>query len=436
MQNRLLSVALLLFMAPPAIAQQPTLVVENGRVITGDGTVLEEASVVVAGDSILSVTQHPVEAPNARRIDATGKTVLPGLIDAHVHLTVPADARDSTALGQHLDERVPEILNGFLAHGVTTVRSTGGYWPWVGDLRDKLDKGEIRGPRMVTSGPVLTAEGGHPATTVCAGMYSGVTPGHTDPFCRSHLAREVEGPDEAREAVRRLADGGVDQIKLVSDTTSPPDPVQIRTETVEAVVDQAHQEGLEAVGHVFEADLMETYARVGMDGFVHLPFFFEEPPDRLARVLAEQDTPVTSTLAVVLLFTTEPAGPVFEGEDPRRERIESWAEKAAILAEAGVPIVLGTDWCDCVAGEHPAIQPGAVTITEMQMLQWGGMSRQAIIHAATVNAARALEMGDQVGTLEAGKLADLIVVDENPLEDLSALEDVEVVLRGGEIVRE
>ena len=85
--------------------------------------------------------------------------------------------------------------------------------------------------------------------------------------------------------------------------------------------------------------------------------------------------------------------------------------------------------------DHPAVQPGAVTITEMQMLRWGGMSRQAIIQAATANAARALEMEDNIGILEPGKLADLIVVDGNPLEDLSALEEVDVVVQGGEVVR-
>ena len=89
---------LVLLSAAPALAQQPTLVVENGRVITGTGTVMEDASVVVAGDSILSVTRESVEAPQARRIDAVGQTLLPGLIDAHVHLTIPPDDQDSTAL--------------------------------------------------------------------------------------------------------------------------------------------------------------------------------------------------------------------------------------------------------------------------------------------------------------------------------------------------
>lgn len=127
-------IAVVLLSATSAPAQQPTLVVENGRVITGDGTVMRQASVVVAGESILSVTRERVEAPDARRIDASGKRVLPGLIDAHVHLTSPPERRDSTALVEHLEERVPGILGDFLQHGVTTVRSTGDYWPSTAHL--------------------------------------------------------------------------------------------------------------------------------------------------------------------------------------------------------------------------------------------------------------------------------------------------------------
>lgn len=426
--------ALVIVAASPVVGQEPTLVVENGRVIVGDGTVLEEASVAVAGDSILSVTEGPVEAPDARRIDASGKTVLPGLIDAHVHLTIPSDGRDSVDLVKHLNERVPEILNGFLAHGVTTVRSTGEYWPWIEDLQTRIGNERLPGPRVITAGPILTAEGAHPATTVCPPESS---------FCRSHLTREVTGPEEARRAVRTLADEEVDYVKFVSDSTIV--PVQIEDQVVRAIVDQAHREGLKVVGHVGEAEFMERYAEMGVDGFVHPPTQQRSrTPDRvrrLARVLTEHDTPVTTTLSVALMYSEEPAGPVIEGTaSSRRNEIEAQAQDVALLAEAGTPIVIGTDWCACghneFATRHSSLHPGTVTITEMQMLRWGGMSRQAILRAATADAARALEMEDQVGTLEPGKLADLIVVDGNPLEDLSTLENVEVVVQGGKVVSE
>ena len=399
--------------------------IENGRVITGDGSVLQEASVVVAGDSIVSVTEGLVEAPDARRIDASGKTVLPGLIDAHVHLTIPPDGRDSTALVNYLDEGLPEALRSFIEHGVTTVRSTGGYWPWAGRVKSRVAAGELSGPRIVTSGPILTTEGGHPSATACSGSL----------FCRSHVMREVSTPAEARQAVRDLSGEGVDFIKLASDSLLA--PVLFSDPVVRSIVDQAHQEGVKATAHAPEVDVIERYAGMGMDGFVHppsLPSLSRERIRRLSRILRQYDTPVTTTVFVVLAYSERPVQAMLEDGSVGRELVASKARDLAVLGDAGVPLVLGTDWCPCNAGENPAFQPGAVTITEMKGLRWGGMSRHAIVQAATANAARALEMEDRVGTLEADKLADLIVVDGNPLDDLAALEEVEVVVQGGKVL--
>ncbi|PKD45162.1 amidohydrolase family protein [Rhodohalobacter barkolensis] len=436
----LLIILLTAFCYSSAAVAQPTLVIENGRVIIGNGTVLEQASVVVAGDSIYSVTQKPIEAPDARRIDASGKTVLPGLIDAHVHLTIPPEGRDSAAVARHLKENVPDILRNFLEHGITTVRSTGSYWPSGGELRDRIADGELEGPRIMTSGPVFTADGGHPATTICEGKFSRVNITGQDSYCSDHLAEVVSGPKEARKNVRRLTEEGVDFIKLVSDSINP--PVQIDEEIVEAIVEESHREGVRVEGHVYEAEQMESYAKMGMDGFAHLvhPATIPEGQmDRFANFLANERTPVTTTLSSILLFAEGGTNPkdieaVLKGESSARKVIESGAWEATAFAEAGVPVVVGSDWWSGLNVSHPAVQPGAVTITEMKMLRWGGLSREAIIKAATVNAANALEMGDEIGTLEEGKLADLIVVDGNPLEDLSVLENMEMVIQGGEIV--
>lgn len=422
---RLLLVILFILFGSAVHAGEPNRVFKNGRVIVGDGTVLEQGSVVVAGDRIIEVTEDPVQAPKARRIDASGKTVLPGLIDAHVHITPPPGKQDSASLHRYLDGRLAEELRSFLEHGVTTLRSTGDYWPWSGELRDRIAAGEVLSPRVVTAGPVFTAEGAHPATTVCSPDNS---------FCRRRLTREITTPAQAQEAVRRVAKAGVDFIKLVSDSRTT--GVQIEDKVVEAIVVQAHREGLEAVGHVSEVARMEAYAEMGLDGFVHPPLIpvSDDQTRRLGRVLAMHGTPVTTTLLIPLLHADKPVGPVLEGASPLPESLASMSRNVAVLAEEGVSIVVGSDWF--VADRHPALRAGAVTHTEMELLQRGGMSEGAIIRAATANAAQALGLGDRVGTLEPGKLADLIVVDGNPLEDISVLHDVELVVKKGEILVE
>ena len=376
------------------------------------------------------------------KIDAEGKTVLPGLIDAHVHLTIPAAGRDSMAVVQHINQRAPNILKGFLEHGVTTVRSTGEYWPLINNLQEKITSGQIRGPRILTSGPVFTAVGGHPVNTVCTGIFSPIDNlDSPNPYCRSHLNREVNSPKEAKSYVRQLAAEGVDFIKVVSDSVTA--PVQIKDEIVKAIVEEPQKEGLKTVAHVWTADLITKYADMGMDGIVHPPHPQSIPGGNMqtfSKKLARQDIPITTTLSVTLLFrengtNEQEVEAVLNGNSPQQKFTKAVAQEVAGFSDAGVPVVVGTDWWSGIKVNHPAVQPGMATITEMKMLRWGGMSREAIIQAATANAARALEIDDEVGTLEAGKLADLIVVDGNPLEDLSALENVDLVVQGGEIVK-
>lgn len=419
-----------------APAQAPTLVVENGRVFVGDGRVLEGASVVLAGDRILSVSRGPVRIPDVRRIDATGMTVLPGLIDTHVHLTIGPGVEDEVTLSAFMGRRVPEILWAFLRHGVTTLRSTGDYWPAVGELRDRLATGEMAGPRLLAAGPVVTAEDAHPATTICRSA---------DTFCREHLVAEVASPEEARTAVRRLAEEGVDFVKLVSDSLLV--PVQIPDEVVAAIVAEGHRQGLDVVGHVAEAEFVRRSVEAGLDGLVHpiLRPATVEAAQSLAEPLVRDGLPVSSTQVVPLVYARlagveAPLDDAFDEGTELHRRLVGSARAVAAMADAGVQVAVGSDWCACAAepgGElHPSIRPGAVTHTEMELLGWGGMPPEAVLRAATGHAASAIGLGHVLGTLEPGKLADLVVVDGDPLADIAAIRDVDVVIKGGQVVFE
>lgn len=423
----------LLVLSTSAAAQEATLVVENARVIVGDGSVLSRASVVVSGERILRLTTEAVEAPGVRRIDAGGRTVMPGLVDAHVHLTIGSEVTDSSSLEAYLEDELPGVLREFLRAGVTTVRSTGDYWPWIGEIRDRIARGELEGPRILTSGPVFTYDGGHPAATVCQG----------GAFCRSRMAAEVENPDEARRMVSRVAEEGVDFIKLVSDSMLV--PVQIPAAVESAIITQAHREGLDVVGHVAEAPFIERAAEAGIDGFVHPPGSGPGVPPlvggdarELARALVREGTPVTTTIAAALVYDPVAAERTFQSDSAYRAGAETYVRGLTLLAEEGVQVAVGTDWCSCGPGvfqsPHDAVQAGSVTVTEVEMLAWGGMSPSNVLQAATVNGARALGLGHDLGTLEVGRIADLIVVDGDPLENPSALRNVEVVVQGGEVV--
>lgn len=421
-------------------AQQPTLVIEDGRVITGNGKILDEASVAIAGDSILSVTKQPVDSKEAQTIDASGKTVMPGLIDTHVHLTIPKDGRDSASVARHMKKNVPGFLIDYLEQGVTTLRSTGEYWPQGQKLMNWLEEGKITGPRMITPGPVLTAKGGHPLTTVCSGLFSHLEFDDPQPYCRSQLTRVISTPEKARKVIKKLARQDVDFIKMISDSTFG--ERHTRASVIRAAIDQAHQEDLRAVGHVLDGGLVQEYTHMGMDGFVHLFYPSTAPNDdiqQLAQRLAERGTPVTTTLNAALLFieggiTREKVQAILEGKGRAGQFIKKFARLAKNLHDAGVPIVVGTDWWGGQPRIHPDTEPGNVMITEMEMLTWGGLSNEAIIRGATARAAKALEMGDKLGTLEKGKLADLILVDGNPLENLSVLEDPDAVIQEGFVV--
>lgn len=431
---RLLALVALLAQSAVAGAQpappRPTLVVENARVIVGDGTVRERATVVVAGDRIVRVADGRVAAPGARRIDARGRTVIPGLIDAHVHLTIDPAIRDSAALARYVADALPALLGEFLRHGITTVRSTGDHWPAIGRVRDRIAAGTLAGPRLVVAGPVITYRGAHPATTVCGG----------NPFCRAQVVAEVASADEARRTVHRLATEGVDFVKVVSDSLI--EPVQIPDSVMAATIAQAHRDGIPAVAHVAEGPFMRRAAESGLDGFVHSAMLPMGPDEAraLARTLVQHGTPVTTTSTAMLIYAGPPVDSAFRAGTRVRRDVESITRAHAAMADEGVRIVVGTDWCPCGralgnAIAHPALRAGSATLTEMEMLTWGGMPNAAVLAAATSHAARALGLGDR-GTLAPGMLADLVVVDGDPLRDIGALRNVRAVVQGGALVVE
>ncbi|MDX1393781.1 MAG: amidohydrolase family protein [Gemmatimonadota bacterium] len=396
------------------------LAIENARIFTATGSVLEDADVGIEEDRISVIATDGSPVPARETIDASGMTLLPGLIDAHVHLLIkwPLELGSDEALAAHVEEGVIPRLREYLNHGVTTVFSTGDFWPAIRDLRDDVAAGHIPGPRILTAGPVFAAPDGHPSGTVCP---------PEDAWCRSRLSVEVATVGQAREAVLRVASEGPDAIKaILGGLLGPP----MEPEVFSAVVDAAHEAGLRAYVHPDASSDTWHAVHAGVDGLVHLPAL-REVPDSVIALLVERGLTVTTTLGA--------SAPVVDDQGIKRHPMAGFwsdefearatAHKASVraLADAGVPLVLGTDM--------PVSGPWEAIAREIALLSDAGLTNEQILVAATRNAAVHLGLGTEIGTVEAGKIADLVLVRGDPLEELSALSEVELVIQGGVVRR-
>ncbi len=394
-----------------APVERSDILITNAHLIDGTGTVKERAMIAISGDRIEGIFSAGEPRAGDLTIDAAGRTVMPGLIDSHVHILVDDAVLDQKTLTEHIDTSVKRNLAEYLAHGVTTVKSTGDPEDAILELRQLIEEGTIEGPRLFAVGPVLSAPGGHPSVTVFA----------DDPWIRERAVEELESVEEAKETILRLAEKGVDGIKIVyqgSDNESQvyfyEDGISIRRlsrEVMESIIEESHRHGLSVTAHTIEEEGLIPVVEAGIDSLEH-------------GVVAT--TPVSEPVIEMLrdagIFFI-PTLQVFR-ETEKRERAMANLKQ---LSEAGVRIVLGTDTVE----NFPR---GSNTISEAERMVEAGMSPAQVIQAATLNAAEHLGRGDDLGTLETGKLADLIIVEGDPLENISVLRTPWVVLKDGQVV--
>jgi imidazolonepropionase-like amidohydrolase len=394
--------------APPESAD---LVLTNARVIDGTGAVYDRATIAITGERIQSITSGEPEFNAATTIDAEGKTVLPGLIDAHMHFT-SGGAVDEETLAEYLTNELPEDLHAYLSHGVTTIKSTGDIpEPYI-KVRERLARGEIQGPRLFLAGPPLTALGGHPAATIF----------RDNPWLRARMSRELTSETEARTVVRQLAELGVDAIKFVYQGSAdektpymwrPGVPLRkMSPRIMKAIIDESHRHQLRVTAHTSDlGDALEVL-EAGCNGLEHGVTRERLPDDKLGTLMRDRDASYVPTLSLY--------------PRSRPEALETAMANLKQLADQGVRIVLGTD--------TPSAPYGSTTLKELELMVQAGMSPEQVIQAATRNAAEHLGRLDELGTLEAGKLADLIIVDGDPLTEIEVMHNIEVVIKGGKVL--
>lgn len=403
--------ALALAHAAPLAAQD--LVITNARILDGAGGVIERGTVVVEGGKIASVSNGaPARAPRGRVLDAAGKTVMPGFIEAHRH-PIGGGA-------EWLDTEAPARMQEFLDAGFTTMLSAGDDINTALELRRRIEDGRIRGPRLIVLGRVATARpaggggGGAPRVDPARSDQSRVP--------RTQPANAVP-PDDTRAAVAAMAQAGVDGLKT-NIVVTPGGP---ETATLTLIVEEAKRYGLPVMTHA--VSVADTLAAVeaGVQTLVHTPHIGQLTDEQVQTIVGAR-IPMTSTLGVFVPYFDANNRPLFRDNEPFPWlTLPSGGQgpvNARLLWEAGIVYGFGTDtrW---LPRESLAVELRPLALM---------FSPKDIVSILTRNAAAAVHRSDELGTLEAGKLADIVLVDGDPLEDFNDLLDVVTVIKGGEVV--
>jgi imidazolonepropionase-like amidohydrolase len=409
----------------------PTVVVlRAARVFDGTGSApIRDGAVVVTGDRITYVGPASGAKPGAqaRTIDLGDATLLPGFIDAHTHIIGRSLAEPG---GDDAPVRDYDGYNAILGvanaqktlmAGFTSIRVVGS--PDFNDmaLRKAIDEGRVPGPRMENAGHSFGITGGH-----CD--ENGFKPGMMDADYRDGVA---DGPDEVRKAVRYQVKYGADVIKICATggVLSEGDAVgatQYTLDEMKAVVDEARKLDRKVAAHAHGTEGIKLAVQAGVASIEHGSFLDDEG----ARLMAERGTFLVPTLA---------AGEAAENAAKTGRLTGLRAEKAYAAAKAmrtgirlatkhGVPIALGTD-----AGVSPH---GANAREFRLMVEWGGLTPTQSLVAGTSNAAKLLGWDARVGTLAAGKLADVVAVPGDPTANITATEHVTFVMKNGVIYRQ
>jgi enamidase len=397
----------------PGPAHTGTLALTGATVLVGPDLEPRPATTVLVERGVITAV-GAAEAdipPDATVVDLTGTTLLPGLIDMHVHLGAPEGERGAEmgplqVPGAVADavRFVPGTRRALLAHGVTTVRSLGDDHAWVLQLREGIRDGTLEGPRVFAAGPLFTAPGGHPVVTI------GVDP-------QGDGVRLPATPDEARRMVHAVAADGVDLIKVVQERGGRKRRLEpIAPDVLTAIVATAHERDLPVTAHWGSPQDLADVLAAGVDGLEHVESrgALDRWPGDAPRVLVERGIALTPTLSV-----TEVALPP---DVHRRLR-----QRVAEFYTAGGHVVVGSD-----AG-MPGVPFGGGVHRELELLVDSGLTPREALEAATSAAAQVMRAPD-IGVIAHGHAADLVAVRGDPLTDISAVRDVEMVLRDGRIV--
>lgn len=378
---------------------------KNAKVFTGKNEEFETLDFVVDDKKGNFVEDEKVD----QTVDLAGKYVMPGMINAHTHIVADPYGR-VTSLGSTATKSPAYTfvalsnLQKILTDGVTYIRDVGSVFEVDIELATLERQGDLFSPGIVASGYPLTMTGGH----FSEGSY------------------EVDGVDEARKYARLLLKKGVGNVKLmatggVSFDGETPHDIQLTEAELRAAVEQAHHKGRTANAHAQGTEGIQNALRAGVDSIEHAVYLDDETID----MFLQRGTYIVPTLTAPWAMIQEADQLPGFMVQKSLELSEAHSQSIGKAAQAGVPIAMGTD---SGTAFNNFDQNSSI---ELELMVNAGVTNLQVLQAATINAAKLLQIDQKAGTIEVGKLADFIVLDEDPLKDIKVMQKEKTVFKKG-----
>ncbi len=399
------------YLARPKKKDANTYIIKDVHIIVGDGTELFHQNVYIKDGMIREISSEKIDAKSAQSINGTGKTLMPGLIDSHVHIQGLNNRSDEDS-DAFLYGTIPDIFKEkVLPYGITTVKDLCAPRHFIYKLRDEIRKGTITGPELLIVGPNFTAPDGHPANTL----------GGSNPWIRKEMAIEANTPEQIHESILELKQAGVDFLKFTyqgGDYWYFDEILQINKldkSLMQQLIREGKENGLMTTAHVTYKEDVRELLEAGIYGIEHGVLDCKlSSDDELIKLWKESGAHFVPTINA-MTYEKEPT------------RLPNSLHNFKILYDAGIPIAMGTDTMYEMMG-------GDAAHRELSYYVEAGLTPMQSIVLATKSGAEYLGIADRKGLVRCGMEADLILLDENPAEKIENIQFIDKVFLKGKIV--